>query len=250
MADNAEFLPGQISPRIPTNHDSEFPPIPLLSPARLPLDILYEISGFLDVADLFRLARASRDLWSMLLFRRAIAEAHWMQAAATFGPHLSRHVSNLHAVIERGRPLPVIETILRAYRAVDPALLHGCPPPGHSHHPPLHLAALRNRFDVVRALLAHGADIDVRESGIWTGCCCRPAAGVQCGTPGCATKNALDVARHAGNVKMAAFLLEHGIEDLGRDCGEKGGVVSWEYRHGDRRLLWDGSKASWDLLWS
>ncbi|RYO76183.1 hypothetical protein DL763_010684 [Monosporascus cannonballus] len=183
----------------------------------LSLDILYYISGFLDVADLFRLSSASRDLWSMLLFRRATAEVHWMLAATTFGPRLFRHVSSLHAAIERWRPLPVIETILRAYRAVDPALVHGCPPPGHSYHPPLHLAAVRNRFDVVGALLVHGADVDVRESGIWTGCRCRPVAGVRCGTPGCATGNTLDVARHAGNVEMAPFLLERGIEDLGRD---------------------------------
>ncbi|RYP08041.1 hypothetical protein DL765_008935 [Monosporascus sp. GIB2] len=140
----------------------------------------------------------------MLLFRRATAEAHWMLAATTFGSHLSRHASSLHVAIERWRPLPVIETILRAYRAVDPALVHGCPPPGYSYHPPLHLAALRNRFDVVGALLAHGADANVRESGIRIGCCCRPAA---------------------GNVEMAAFLLERGIEHLGRGWGKKGGVV-------------------------
>ncbi|RYP22151.1 hypothetical protein DL767_009125 [Monosporascus sp. MG133] len=178
--------------------------MPSLGRARLSLDILYEISGFLGIADVFRLSRASRDPWSMLLFRRATAEAHWI----------------LHAAIEHGRLLPMMETILRTYRTVDPALLHGCPPPGHSHHLPLRLVALRNRFDAVGALLAHGADVDVRESGIWTGGRCRPAAEVRCGTPGCATTNALDVARHAGNVEMAAFLAKRDIKGLGRDSGK------------------------------
>ncbi|RYP54139.1 hypothetical protein DL768_001024 [Monosporascus sp. mg162] len=102
MTDNVNLLLSQIPPRIPTTHGSECPPIPPLGPALLPLDVLYKISGFLDMADLFRLARASRDRWSMLPFRRAAAEAHWMQAATIFGPRLSRHVNGLHAAIERG----------------------------------------------------------------------------------------------------------------------------------------------------
>ncbi|RYP61930.1 hypothetical protein DL770_009673 [Monosporascus sp. CRB-9-2] len=178
----------------------------------------------------------------MLLFRRATAEAHWMQAAAIFGPASPDTSAACTQPSSVGDPY----WCSRPFCAPTALSTSPCRTAARrratSPHPSLHLAALRNRFDVIGALLVHGVDADVRESGICIGSRCRPAAGVQCGAPNCATKNALDVARRAGNGEMAAFLLKRGIEDLGCDCGNKGVVVLWGYRDGTRRWPREGER--------
>ncbi|KAI1738677.1 hypothetical protein F4680DRAFT_449793 [Xylaria scruposa] len=159
--------------------------------------------------DLVRLSSVNKSLHSLLTFARARAEADIRHS------YLKRKSpSTLYVALKRGRPLAEIERIVAGYVAGGVSLLEtnlAC------WDPPLHLAVAVNRLDVVKLILGAGVGINNRWAGHIAEAC-----------PGCVhtwcegrgstfCKNALDIARELKHSKIEQYLLQQGIEDLGRD---------------------------------
>ncbi|CAJ2512529.1 Uu.00g055440.m01.CDS01 [Anthostomella pinea] len=172
---------------------------------QLSIDAWWHIThANLSTGDIFRLSRVNQALWSLLLHRCSVLDAQ--SQASEF---LQRPCA-LYTAIRQCRALSVIEVIVRAYVSVAPFLIEA-PPSGSFWEPSLHLAVRINRFDVVDLLLRSHCDVNIRWSGPWGEC--PSGAHRSCGAARVRCRNALCVARLAGNEAMARFLLERGVED-------------------------------------
>ncbi|GAP86943.1 hypothetical protein SAMD00023353_2400940 [Rosellinia necatrix] len=173
------------------------------------------VNDHLDsLSDTFRLSRVNKFLWSLLIPARARPEAKRHAVVPT--PHEFYRPSMLCLEIKRNPScLDDIRKIIAVYKEINPALIETNRTP--CHRPPLHVAVVLNRLDIVELILDAGVSINIRWS-LGLGNQCHTKAHEECFSQRrrrC--KNALTLAKEYGHREMQNYLIQRGIEELSWD---------------------------------
>ncbi|KAI1413890.1 hypothetical protein F5Y13DRAFT_188867 [Hypoxylon sp. FL1857] len=200
----------------------------------LPLDVWWQISRVITSRhDLYRLSRANKTLWSFFTYRRAVLETQHYLDSVLDHPHelRDRHPdrSCVENAIRSNQPLEVIEAMIRGCYRISLYYLEG-PERELRSVPAIFVAAEHNRLDVIKELMSHGYDINLRHSK-YARDCEEELGHLRCSRPSSQCRNALCVAREARSTEAETFLLEQGIEDR---CDDR---CAWRHNELDISML-------------